>query len=91
VEIGPLDPSAQLGLFETETAIAHAMHAHSDADVIQCGFAFPTLDDYPSLPFAAVMAELRSPDAPRNGQVVVVAPAGNEQSASVYCPPRSRM
>jgi subtilisin family serine protease len=73
-------------LFETEVAIAHAMLRRSDTDVIQCGFAFPTLDDYPSLPFAAVLAELRQPSAPRGGQVAVVAPAGNEQSRRRYWP-----
>jgi len=86
VEFGYLDPSVQLGLFETEVAIAHAMLRRSDADVIQCGFSFPTLDDYPSLPFAAVMAELRQPSAPRGGRVAVVAPAGNEQSRQRYWP-----
>jgi subtilisin family serine protease len=86
VEIGVLNPSEQLGLFETEVAIAHAMLRRSDTDVIQCGFAFPTLDDYPSLPFAAVMAELRQPSAPRGGHVAVVAPAGNEASRQVYWP-----
>jgi subtilisin family serine protease len=86
VEIGSLDPGAQLGLFETEAAIAHAMLRRSDTDVIQCGFSFPTLDDYPSLPFAAVMAELRQPSAPRGGHVAVVAPAGNEQDRQRYWP-----
>jgi subtilisin family serine protease len=86
VEIGPLGASEQLGLFETEAAIAHAMLRRSHTDVIQCGFAFPTLDDYPSLPFAAVMAELRQPGAPHGGRVAVVAPAGNEQSRARYWP-----
>jgi hypothetical protein len=86
VEIGDLDPADQLGLFETEAAIAYAMLRRCDTDVIQCGFAFPTLDDYPSLPFAAVMAELRSPSAPHAGRVAVVAPAGNEQSRRPYWP-----
>ena len=85
IEIGGLDPAEQSGLYETEAAIAHAMLLHSDADVIQCGFAFPTLDDYPSLPFAAAMQVLTGPDAPRKG-VAVVAPAGNEESASPYWP-----
>ena len=86
VEIGDLDPGAQLGLFETEVAIAHAMLRRSRTDVIQCGFAFPTLDDYPSLPFAAVMAELRQKHAPHEGRVAVVAPAGNEQSPRSFWP-----
>jgi hypothetical protein len=86
VEIGPLGPGEQLGLFETEVAIAHAMLRRSNTDVIQCGFAFPTLDDYPSLPFAAVMAELRNRWAPHGGRVAVVAPAGNERSRRPYWP-----
>jgi subtilisin family serine protease len=57
-----------------------------DTDVIQCGFAFPTLDDYPSVVFAAVMEELRSEHAPHEGRVAVVAPAGNEQSRRRYWP-----
>ena len=58
----------------------------ADTDVIQCGFAFPTLDDYPSLVFAAVMEELRPPHAPHGGRVAVVAPAGNEQSTRKFWP-----
>jgi hypothetical protein len=87
VEIpGHMNRATQLGLFETEAAIAHAMLQRCDTDVIQCGFAFPTLDDYPSLPFAAVMDELRQPSAPHNGGVAVVAPAGNERSRRRYWP-----
>ena len=86
VEIGRLGPGEQLGLFETEVAIAHAMLRRCNTDVIQCGFAFPTLDDYPSLPFAAVMAELRTKHAPHGGRVAVVAPAGNEGSRRPYWP-----
>jgi hypothetical protein len=86
VEIGSLTPRKQLGLFETELAIAHAMLRRSNTDVIHCGFAFPTLDDYPSVVFAAVMEELRDAAAPHGGRVAVVAPAGNEQSAREYWP-----
>lgn len=83
VEIGALNPEAQLGLFESEVAIAHAMLRRCDADVIQCGFAFPTLDDYPSVPFAAAIEEIRRR---REGRVAVVAPAGNEASRRRYWP-----
>jgi subtilisin family serine protease len=83
VEIGPLRPEAQLGLFETEIAIAHAMVRRCNTDVIQCGFAFPTLDDYPSVVFAAAMEEIR---CQRGDRVAVVAPAGNEQSRRRYWP-----
>ena len=83
VEIGALNPAEQLGLFETEVAIGHAMLRRCDTDVIQCGFAFPTLDDYPSVVFAAVMEEIRQK---RGGSVAVVAPAGNEASRRRYWP-----
>ena len=53
-----------------------------DADVIQCGFAFPTLDDYPSLPFAGVIEQFREADR----EPVVVSPAGNESSRQRYWP-----
>jgi Subtilase family len=86
VEIGALTRRKQLGLFETEAAIAHAMLRRCHTDVIQCGFAFPTLDHYPSVVFAAVMEELRDPSAPHGGRVAVVAPAGNEQSRRKYWP-----
>ncbi len=85
VLIAGQSPVEQLGLFETEIAIAHAMLAHCDTDVMQCGFAFPTLDDYPSLPFAAAMQVLTGPEAPREG-IAVVAPAGNEESIRRYWP-----
>jgi len=86
VEIGPLTRRKQLGLFETEVAIAHAMLRRCDTDVIQCGFAFPTLDDYPSPVFVAVMEELRAAHAPHDERVAVVAPAGNEQSTRKHWP-----
>ena len=59
IEVDPGPRRTQLGVFETEVAIAHAMLRRSNTDVIQCGFAFPTLDGYPSVVFAAVMEELR--------------------------------
>lgn len=83
VEIGALNPEEQLGLFESELAVAHAMLRRCDTDVIQCGFAFPTLDDYPSVPFVAVIEEIQRK---RGGHVAVVAPAGNEQSCRKYWP-----
>jgi subtilisin family serine protease len=86
VEIGALTRRRQLGLFETEVAIAHAMLRRCRTDVIQCGFAFPTLDHYPSVVFAAVMEELRDASAPHGGRVAVIAPAGNEQSRRKYWP-----
>jgi hypothetical protein len=75
----------QKRLFSSEVALAHALLEHADADVVQLGFSFPTLDDYPSLPFARVMQVLSGPDAPRPG-VAVVTPAGNEDSAHPFWP-----
>lgn len=75
----------QKRLFSSEVALAHALLEHADADVVQLGFSFPTLDDYPSLPFARVMQRLSGPDAPRPG-VAVVTPAGNEGSARPFWP-----
>jgi Subtilase family len=85
VLLGPLDPAEQTFLFSTEAAIAYSMLMYSDTDVIQCGFAFPTLDDYPSIPFSTVMEVLSGDAAPRPG-VAVVAPAGNEASRRRYWP-----
>ncbi len=84
-DIDPLIPSQQSRLFAAEASIAHSMLLYADTDVIQCGFAFPTLDDHPSIPFVAAMQVLLGPTAPRPG-VVVVAPAGNEESPRRYWP-----
>jgi hypothetical protein len=81
----PPNPVDQAMLFTSEFALAHSLLRHSEADVISCGFAFPTLDDYPSIPFNSVMQQLTAPTAPRPG-VAVVAPAGNERSARPYWP-----
>jgi hypothetical protein len=87
VEITKLTEAEQAGLYATELDIAAAMLSYCrDADVIQCGFAFPSLADYASLPFAAVLAELRLPESRNQGKVAVVAPAGNESSTSPYWP-----
>ncbi len=85
VSIGGLNSAEQCKLFASEIAIAHSLLMHCDADVIQCGFSFPTLDDYPPLPFVAAMQLLTGPDAPRKG-VAVVAPAGNEKSSRRHWP-----
>ena len=79
---GHISPEQQRGLYASEFAIAHAMLLYGDADVIQCGFAFPTLDDYPSLPFAGVIEQFREADR----EPVIVSPAGNESSRQRYWP-----
>jgi len=85
VSITGLNAAEQSKLFATEISIAHSMLLHCDTDVIQCGFSFPTLDDYPPIPFVAAMQLLTSVDAPRKG-VAVVAPAGNEESKRRHWP-----
>jgi hypothetical protein len=85
LDITGLNPAEQSRLFATEVSIARSILLHCDTDVIQCGFSFPTLDDYPSLPFLAALQVLTGPDAPRQG-VAVVAPAGNEASRRRYWP-----
>jgi hypothetical protein len=78
-------------LITTEFSIALSLLTHSDADVVSCGFAFPTLDGLASITFGYVMQILARPtDAPpgvnvRRG-VAVVSPAGNEQSSASFWP-----
>lgn len=79
------DPTDQAMLFADEVSVARTLLLHGDADVVSCGFAFPTLDGAPSLPFTAAMQWLTSSQAPRPG-VAVVSPAGNEDSPEPYWP-----
>ena len=81
----PLTPNHvdEQRLFSSEFDVASALLNHADADVVSCGFAFPTLDDYASIVFSSVMNVLTS--GPYAG-VAVVAPAGNESSARPYWP-----
>jgi hypothetical protein len=79
------DPVDQARLFSAEYEIARSLLLHSDAQVVLCGFAFPTLDGYSSIAFSSVMHAIREAAAPRR-EVAVVAPAGNEASAQPYWP-----
>lgn len=79
------DPVDQAMLFTDEISVARSLLQHGNADVVSCGFSFPTLDDHPSIPFTAVMDVLTGPHAARPG-VAVVAPAGNESSPRAYWP-----
>jgi hypothetical protein len=72
----------QYRLWASELSLANSLWNYREADVIQCGFAFPTLDDEPSLPFATTMHEV---DAVHPG-IAVVSPAGNEESPRRYWP-----
>jgi len=83
VPITGMSQLQQHGLYASEVAIARAMLQYGPgADVIQCGFAFPTLDDYPSLPFRRVLEQFDGDDV----DTVVVCPAGNESSTHRYWP-----
>jgi Subtilase family len=79
------DPHDEARLFSSEIAVARSVLQHARADVVSCGFAFPTLDGQSSVAFTSVMALLTGPDAPRRG-IAVVAPAGNEGVAAPYWP-----
>lgn len=82
-----LDGAPTRRLYTSEAALAHSLlaHAGADVDVVQLGFAFPTLDDHPSIPFTHAIDVLSGSSAPRRG-VAVVAPAGNESSARPHWP-----
>jgi hypothetical protein len=67
-------------LFESELAVAGSVLKHrKDAQVISCGFAFPTLDGLGSIPFPPVLASLDEGTA-------ILAPAGNENTTAPYWP-----
>jgi subtilisin family serine protease len=80
VKVG--DGANQYRLWASELALGRSLVKYRDADVIQCGFAFPTLDDQVSLPFAAAMEHVRA----HNPGIAVVSPAGNEESTRRYWP-----
>ncbi|HEX4008711.1 MAG TPA: S8/S53 family peptidase [Solirubrobacteraceae bacterium] len=83
VWVGPNPgPAQQAMLFSTEFDVAHALLRHSRADVISCGFAFPTLDNFPSIPFTGAMTAILD----RFPGVAVASPAGNEETATPYWP-----
>jgi hypothetical protein len=79
------DPTDQARLFTSELAVAGALIAGADADVIACGFSYPTLDGYGSIAFSAAMQILRGRQSPRP-DVAVVAPAGNESAGRPHWP-----
>jgi Subtilase family len=77
------DEVDKLRLFTAEIAIAGSLLKHRNADVISCGFAFPTLDGLESIAFDIVMPQVSADTA-------VVAPAGNEDSACPHWPAAHR-
>jgi subtilisin family serine protease len=83
VWVGPNPgPAQQAMLFSTEFDVANALLLHADADVVSCGFAFPTLGGLSSIAFSYAMAAImaKTPD------IAVCAPAGNEDTAQAYWP-----
>jgi subtilisin family serine protease len=69
-------------LWASELSLANSLWKYRDADVIQCGFAFPTLDDQPPLLFANAVHDVKA----AHPGIAVVSPAGNEQSPRRYWP-----
>jgi subtilisin family serine protease len=72
----------QYRLWASEISLANSLWRFREADVIQCGFAFPTLDDLLSMPFAHTMQDVIA----RRPGIAVVSPAGNEESTRRYWP-----
>lgn len=72
----------QYRLWASELSLANSLWKYREADVIQCGFAFPTLDDEPSLPFTTTMQDVKA----AHPGIAVVSPAGNEESPRRYWP-----
>jgi hypothetical protein len=83
-QMGP-DLVTDAQLFSAEYEVARSLLMHSDAQVVSCGFAFPTFDRHPSIAFASVMESIRARQSSAR-EVAVVAPAGNEASAQPYWP-----
>jgi Subtilase family len=76
------DGANQYRLWASELSLANSLWNYREADVIQCGFAFPTLDDQPSLPFATALHDVKA----AYPGIAVVSPAGNEESPRRYWP-----
>jgi hypothetical protein len=70
------------GLYSDELSVARSLLRYCTADVVSCGFAFPTFGALASIPFTLIMQWI----ARTGQQVAVVAPAGNENSARPYWP-----
>jgi hypothetical protein len=69
-------------LWASEVSLANSMWRFRESQILQCGFAFPTLDDEPSLPFASAVQDVLEV----NPDIAIVAPAGNERSNRRYWP-----
>ncbi len=78
--ITELNRATQQAVWSDELSVARSLLRYSTADVVSCGFAFPTFRGRASSPFTIVMAALRT-DA-----LAVVAPAGNEYSTRPFWP-----
>jgi subtilisin family serine protease len=78
--VGTANSIDALRLFTSEIAVARSVLRHHDADVISCGFAFPTLDAYGSIPFTLIMPVIEE------SGIALVAPAGNEDTTCPHWP-----
>jgi subtilisin family serine protease len=79
-----LNGASETTIFSCEFSVARSLHRYSRADVISCGFAFPTFRNEPPTAMTVVLAAMA--DAPAATAAVVVAPAGNEYSERRYWP-----
>lgn len=77
--VAPVTGVDAMRLFAAEVEIAGSVLRHRKAQVINCGFAFPTLDGHYSIPFAVVLPRL-------DPGTVILAPAGNEDTNARYWP-----
>jgi hypothetical protein len=75
-------PAKPPKVWSDELSVARSLLRYCRADVVSCGFAFPTFGDRASIPFSLIMSWLGQ----LGQQVAVVAPAGNENSARPYWP-----
>jgi subtilisin family serine protease len=75
-------PAKRAKVYSDELSVARSLLRYCRADVVSCGFAFPTFGDRASIPFSLIMGWLGQ----LGQQVAVVAPAGNENSARPYWP-----
>jgi hypothetical protein len=77
--VAPATGVDAMRLFAAEVEIAGSILRHRDAQVINCGFAFPTLDGHYSIPFPMVLPRV-------DAGTVILAPAGNENTNARYWP-----
>jgi Subtilase family len=83
---GALSAAQAVMVVTDELSLGRSLLRYGKGDVVSCGFAFPTLNTYPSIPVSLVMAGLLEIDPTWSHVAVMVAPAGNERSWRDYWP-----